>query len=86
MDCSGQGSILAERLEILKLPKELLKNDDLRYGSVSKLSMSVSLAERDGVPSYFQIECGYVRGYEKAVAALSRKLPDARRTSLKVMR
>lgn len=65
----------AERLEILKLPKELLKNDDLRYGSVSKLEYVRKLRQKEmECLATFKLSSGMLRSYEKAVASLSREI------------
>lgn len=66
---------MAERFEILDLPKQRRKNDDLRYGSVHLIDYVFELRQ-DAMKkqaNYKMVE-GVLASYERAINSLSREI------------
>lgn len=65
----------AERYEIIKLPKDSQKNDDLRYGSVHRLGYVRELRKDElEKQATFKMAQAMVNGYEKMMNAVSREI------------
>lgn len=65
----------AERYEIIKLPKDSQKNDDLRYGSVHRLGYVRELRKDElEKQATFKMATAMVAGYEKMSNAVSREI------------
>lgn len=72
---SDRIATFAERLEILSLPKEQQKNEDLRYGSINKKAYIRDLRKKELQDlATYKLSAGLLRAYEKAVSALSREI------------
>ena len=65
----------AENLEIIKLPKEFQKNEELRHGHIHKVEYIRKLRwEATQKETIFILAQGELRAYEKIVSLLSREI------------
>mgnify|MGYP001031227077 FL=1 len=65
----------AERLEIMRLPKEQQKNEDLRYGAINQHQYIRELRKKELQDlSTYKLSAGLLRAYEKSISALSREI------------
>lgn len=65
----------AERYEIINLPKDYQKNDDLRYGSVHRLEYVRELRKDElAKQSILKMANAMVQGYDKMLQAVSREI------------
>lgn len=72
---SDRVATFAERIEIMKLPKDKLKNDDLRYGTVHNISYVREYRKKAMQDeANFKLSAGLLRAYEKAITSLSREI------------
>lgn len=72
---SDRVATFAERIEILKLPKDKQKNDDLRYGAVHNIDYVREYRKKAMQDeATFKISSGLLRAYEKAIMSLSREI------------